>query len=69
MQCWYDTNILTLNMSYSCPVDRHSETMGHPNLPTTLNTCSEIDVTQLHSEDKELTKLGITLSLVKNSVP
>ena len=52
MQCRYDTNILTLNMSYSCPVDSYPETMGHPNLPTTLNACSEIDVTQLHSEDK-----------------
>ena len=56
-------------MSYSCLFDRHPETMERPNPTTILNTLSEMDVTQLHSEDEELTKLGDPLNTSERLYP
>ena len=43
--------------------------MERPNPMTILNTLSEMDVTQLHSEDEELTKLGDPLITSKQLYP
>ena len=43
--------------------------MERPNPTTILNTLSEMDVTQLHSEDEELTKLGDPLNTSEQLYP
>ena len=42
--------------------DRHPEAMERPKPMMILNRINELDVTQLHLEDEELTKLGDPLT-------
>lgn len=61
MVMWYK-NIGDMQCSQLLYVDRHPEVMQRPNPMMILNRLNELDVTQLHSEDEELTKLGDPLT-------
>ena len=50
-------------------VDRHPKAMQRPKPMVLLTSLSELDVTQLYSEDEELTKLGDPLVTSKQLYP